>query len=138
MEVPKSILLIDDDNISNYLISLLLGSVDCKLPFFVAANVSEAIQYINSLKNSSRVLILLDIHMPVLDGFEFLTTLKEMRIIDVSLLEIVIISSSIAEKDLKKAKEIGVSKFLTKPLNKEDLQVIINDFQFSGNSTELT
>lgn len=137
MEGTKSILLIDDDNISNYIVSVLLNSMENKLPFFVANNATEAMKYVNQLNNTSRVLILLDIHMPVLDGFEILESLKKMEEIDDSLLDIVIISSSIAQKDLDKARKIGISKFLLKPIVKEDLQVIIDEFQMEGNSTKI-
>ncbi|MDQ3535589.1 MAG: response regulator [Bacteroidota bacterium] len=129
MTYSKSILLVDDDNISNFLVSLQLSTLENPLPFHIAINAEAAIKYLKSLDKASKVLILLDIHMPVLDGFEFLEHLENVLDIEKSLLDIVIISSSIVQKDFDKANEIGIHKFLLKPIKKENLQLIINEFE---------
>ncbi|MDQ3393091.1 MAG: response regulator [Bacteroidota bacterium] len=129
MKYLRSILLIDDDSISNYLVKIQLNSLKKQYPYQIASNVAEALTYLKTLSKSSKVLVLLDIHMPVLNGFEFLEHLKNNKEIDIDLLDIVIISSSIAQVDVDKAKSIGIHKFLVKPILLENLQEIINDFE---------
>ena len=64
-------------------------------------------------------LILLDIEMPRMDGFEFAKTIKA----DAKLahIPIIMITSRTAEKHRNRAKELGVNAYLGKPYQEEEL-----------------
>jgi chemosensory pili system protein ChpA (sensor histidine kinase/response regulator) len=64
-------------------------------------------------------IILLDIEMPRMDGFEFAKTIKA----DVKLahIPIIMITSRTAEKHRNRAKELGVNAYLGKPYQEEEL-----------------
>ncbi len=66
-------------------------------------------------------LILLDIHMPVLDGFGFLEELQNSADLNSAALRIVLLSSSTHALDVAKAKEYPVFDFIEKPLTLEKL-----------------
>jgi CheY-like chemotaxis protein len=74
-EGPGAILLVDDDPITNYMNARLLRSLRATAHIEVTTNGQEALAFLRSQSGQTihrPQLILLDINMPVLDGFEFL------------------------------------------------------------------
>ncbi len=122
----KAILLIDDDEVSNYLTSMIFKSLEHTPDYLIVKNGEEAISYLNYHKNLN-LLIILDIHMPVLDGFEFLEHLKEIIINNSHLLEVVLCSASFSPRDIEKAKHYEIVNYLSKPLTKEKLLPILQE-----------
>jgi two-component system, response regulator len=62
-------------------------------------------------------LILLDLKMPRLDGFEVLRWLRAHQQDDIAAIPVIIISSSDSKEDVKEAYKLGANFYLTKPLN---------------------
>jgi len=69
-------------------------------------------------KNSQIDLILLDLNMPKMNGFEFLKQLRAHT--DLKYLPTVVLTTSINRSDLKQAYSIGVAGYLVKPLKYDD------------------
>ncbi|CAN5193437.1 N/A [soil metagenome] len=116
----KNILLIDDDEVSNYLTGMIFKSLEKPPDYLVVKNGEEAIFYLNNRKKLN-LLIILDIHMPVLDGFEFLEQLKDITIKNSHLVEVILCSASFSPRDYDKAKEYEILDFISKPITKEKL-----------------
>ncbi len=72
-------------------------------------------------------LILLDIHLPKINGFEVFRQLQKTE--NTKNIPIVAISANAREKDIKKAKEMGFKGYLTKPLNVETLLETLNNYK---------
>jgi CheY-like chemotaxis protein len=77
MDKLKNILLVDDDEITNYINSDLLRTLDISENISIAANGKEALDYLNKAHSGEEgyiipELIFLDINMPVMNGFQFL------------------------------------------------------------------
>jgi CheY-like chemotaxis protein len=128
---PKySALLVDDDATCNFLTStLVIESDNFEMPI-VFSNPKLALEYIqqNCLLSSLQTfpqLILIDINMPQMDGFEFVQELKQMcpQLLDKSLL--CFLSSSTNTKDKLQAKNLGVECFYTKPLDDKHLNQLV-------------
>lgn len=67
-------------------------------------------------------LILLDLRLPKIDGFELLRRIRtEERTRDIP---VVVLSSSQQTKDIEQCQELGVTAFITKPLDTQKLGVI--------------
>jgi CheY-like chemotaxis protein len=67
-------------------------------------------------------LIVLDLRLPKIDGFEFLETIRfDQR---TQQIPVVILSSSRQEKDLERCQQLGVEAFITKPLDPDKIQII--------------
>lgn len=104
----KLVLIIEDDNFLQGLEAQKLKKEGYDV--LVAGNAQEAFDHMEKNKNID--LVLLDLMLPEVDGF---TVLKNIRN-DIHLKNVpVIIFSNLSEdKDIEKAKSIGVSEFLVK------------------------
>lgn len=113
-------MLVDDDKTSNFLNKKILSKffTDTHIYDFLVAE--EAIFF---LENSNTImdLILLDINMPDINGWELIDILKENSKINIP--PIVMLSSSVDEQDMQKSKSYDeVKGFITKPLKLENLE----------------
>jgi CheY-like chemotaxis protein len=118
------IYIIDDDVIFVKITTRLLQLSGICDNFLVFKNGQEALDYIKPRLLHSEPLadmILLDINMPVMDGWEFLDNLQKVPNSDK--LNINLISSSIDPLDIQKAESYDLIKnFLTKPISVDKLK----------------
>lgn len=125
MQQIRSVLVVDDDPASNFLTQLLLRKSGTVAHVAVAANGKEALDYVTEHrgKNGFPDLILLDINMPLMDGFEFLYHFQQLPYNHLT--RVVLLSSSVSSKDAQKAAKYQVKDFINKPLTKEKLALIM-------------
>ncbi len=131
MKSFDQILLVDDDPIVNFYNEDLITSLNICNQVLCFENGKLAIDYLssgnNSLANNElKCLLLLDINMPVMNGFEFLETYdtlpKENRV-DII---ICMLTTSLNKRDEERAQAFPyVSDYVSKPLNKEKMEEII-------------
>ncbi len=76
-------------------------------------------------KNPLPVLILLDLKMPRMNGFEFLRWLRNEP--DLKKIIVVILTSSSESPDINRAYELGANSYLVKPVRFEDLIRIVKE-----------
>ena len=115
MEEKKKILFVDDDAIQHAIAENILKD---EYKVFKAKSGSEALQYLYSSEFVPN-LILLDIMMPDMDGWEVFN-----RIRGISLLKkvpIAFLTALTESSDEKRAFEIGADDFIKKPYEKEEL-----------------
>lgn len=125
----KTTCIIDDDDIYIFGIKKLLQIRNLCEEIIVFNNGKEAIDYFNSNPDNLPNIILLDINMPVMNGWEFL---REYSKIEEKLKEntvVYMVSSSINPQDIDKAaKEPEVYKYLIKPINLDTLTQIFQTY----------
>lgn len=118
--------IIDDDPIARTLIRKGLERAMICDVIREFASAEEALVAIENGELLDSVLILLDINMPNLNGWEFIDRLREQRQSAFQKVRIFILSSSIAREDLKKAQTIPeIEAFLHKPLDVQKLNLAI-------------
>lgn len=105
----KNILIVEDDESSAYLLGEILKGTGAKIEYTTDGN--EAVEYIK--KNPGTDLILMDIHLPVKDGF---TATREIKALG-SKVVIIAQTAYAFSVDLHEAEKAGCDAFLTKPLN---------------------
>jgi CheY-like chemotaxis protein len=71
-------------------------------------------------------LILLDIHMPVIDGFEVLNALAKIKQTNLVLAKVVVLTASSHPDDIEEMKSLGVKHYLEKPVTEDNI------FTFDG------
>ena len=87
---------------------------------------SNSIEGLNFLKKNTIDVIFLDINMPVLNGWEFLDEYLLIRSMLPKTVVIYMVSSSVDEKDVLKAKNISaLSGYLVKPISSQNIMEVI-------------
>ena len=108
------ILIVDDVPINQLIVEKMLSRY--KIPVRKASNGVEALK---EIRHKMPDLVLLDIMMPVMDGFEVLKRLREAR--ETAQLRVVILSALNSNEDIVKGFQLGAHDFITKPVIMEKL-----------------
>lgn len=115
----KTIVLIDDEPVVNKVHQKLLNTHLPKVHTEIFTNAAEALIYIGQNQTE---LIILDINMPGINGWQFLDALRERRINS----DVIIVTSSIDPDEKRKAFNYeNVKHFLIKPLTSEQISRLI-------------
>lgn len=113
-------ILIAEDNIINQKVLLgLLG--DSGIELVLANNGKEALDILENDKNFT--LILMDAHMPILDGFEATRKIRENP--EYNHIAIVALSGDTSDSDIKKMLNAGMDEHLEKPLRMDALYDVL-------------
>lgn len=128
MKRIKTILLVDDDATSMFIIKTTLHHMNVADQLREAYDGQQAINYLvthqhilldNPQESYIPLFILLDLNMPIMNGFEFLYEFTTRHKKLAEQIPICILSSSAASKDIEQAQAYPIAGFITKPLRKE-------------------
>ncbi len=130
------ILLVDDDDTTNFLNKRLLEDMGVAKEIVVAQNGKDAINYLEAScrGNEGSVtkcpdLIFLDIKMPVMDGFSFLEEYQRRNLDEQDHVIIMMLTSSASFYDLERLKNYKkVKKHYSKTLTRHDVQEVLDTF----------
>jgi len=114
-----NVLLVDDDEIFNFLGKKILQRINFVNEVDTALNGKEAIRLFEEFFIGSKPLpdyILLDVNMPIMNGFEFLDAFSKLTLPQKEKIKIVMVSSSQDPFDMQRAKALGAKDYLIKPL----------------------
>ena len=129
MQQPFHLCIVDDDDIYRFTIiqSAKFSKIEHKTSVF--PNGEEAINFIKENQDTPDALpnlILLDIDMPIMDGFQFLKAYREIETNLSKKIAIYMVSSSVDPEDIERANGYtAVIDYLSKPLKSEKLKAII-------------
>ena len=111
--VQGRILVVEDDQASQYVAQTLLDSLKC--PARVAANGAEALEL---LRTEEFDLVLMDCEMPELDGYE---TTRRARMLLANHIPIIAMTASTMASDRRRCFDAGMDDILPKPFGKSPL-----------------
>ncbi|HLO59997.1 MAG TPA: response regulator [Bacteroidales bacterium] len=123
---PCTILLADDEVYNHLLVQELLLKMNIKV--IRAMDGSEAVEICKARTDLS--LVLMDIKMPVMDGYEATGIIKQIR----PDLTIIALTAYSTDADIEKAKSSGCDDFISKPFNHEQLLSTIKLYLRKKNS----
>ncbi|MEQ3661498.1 MAG: response regulator, partial [Flavobacterium sp.] len=122
-KIPKSlgnevvILVAEDDNINYLLIEKIIKGIDCNI-----IRALDGLEAVDFCKNNKEIdLVLMDIRMPNLDGYE---AFKQIRTFNKNI-PIIAQTSYSFQEELDKIKELGFNGFISKPIDKNILYDLI-------------
>ena len=132
----SSILLIDDDEISNLFNKIFIGKLNIEVTVDIVFNGAEAIDFLKDLIASEKhvnfkpCLILLDIRMPIMDGWAFLEAYDNLLDEEAkNNIVIVMLTTSEYEGDTIRAmNNPNIKAILEKPLSEKKFKTIIEKF----------
>jgi two-component system chemotaxis sensor kinase CheA len=107
----KSVLIVDDEDMNIFALSSYLETQNIKVS--VAKNGEDAIRLL--LRGTKPDIILLDMMMPVMDGYETLKILKETG--SLSRIPVIAVTAQAMKGDREKCLQAGAWDYLSKPLN---------------------
>ena len=129
MKPSDKICLIDDDEIYLFLMKKSFSAMGVNNDVLSFLNGADALEELIKLKNNHEALpsiIFLDINMPIMDGWEFLTEFRKVNANIIHEISVYIVSSSIASEDIEKSKTFPeIVEYLTKPVEIETLASIL-------------
>lgn len=127
MTTFQKVMVIDDNPVDLYIAKKILEKTSFADEILAYNSAIDALQYLRN-NNGEQALpdvILVDIYMPEMSGFEFMEAYRDLPAELKRHCKVYIISSSIDSKDIRRANEDeNVVAFQEKPLSKEFLNAI--------------
>ncbi len=111
------ILIVEDDDISQFLINKMM--TDLGYHTFIVSNGIEALEVLETEKFD---LILMDIEMPIISGFETTRRIRNSNITEMSQIPIIGISANPLENDAEPFIEKGMNDYISKPIHELELK----------------
>ena len=108
------VLLVEDSKT----IQLILRSLLEQLGIVDVDTASDGEEGLRKLEAEQFDLVLLDLHLPVIDGFGVLESMKEKGIEAL----VIVVSSDSDYRQIMKTKELGAFGYITKPFNRQALE----------------
>ena len=120
-------LLVDDDRINNFLNQRLLEGLNITEKLLTALNGKEALSLFEKECQEAKcpALILLDVNMPVMNGFEFLEAYDQLQFTPKEPVIIIMLTTSLHPRDVERVQQLGIAGFLNKPLTKDKVNDIL-------------
>lgn len=111
------ILIVEDDDISQFLINKMTS--DLGYHTFIVSNGIEALEL---LESELFDLILMDIEMPVINGFETTRRIRSSNITQLSNIPIIGISANPLDNDIQPFLDRGMNDYISKPIHELELK----------------
>jgi CheY-like chemotaxis protein len=124
--IQKTFLIIDDSYIDRLVSGMLVKRTFNVHDVHEVPGGNEALEFLRTRNIGGKLIILLDIMMPRMNGFEFLDEFEKLEEDVKSRVDIVILSSTFDDNDLKRGNSHpSVKKMLSKPLSANELRELV-------------
>ena len=121
-----NVLVFEDNPLNQWLIKKRLTSWGCT--FFVTENAVEGLQI---LEDELIDVVFMDLHMPVVDGYEITRRIRTNQQQRISQVPVVALTADFSVKDKEKASKDGINDFILKPYTPEELLDKLIQYGFS-------
>ena len=119
----KTVLLVEDNNINAMTIRLMLNKQKIKVDWVVNGALA-----LENMKNKKYDLVLMDLDMPVVNGYEATRLIRSNNNLATRATPIVAIASSAYVEEVEKSLAAGMDDHLVKPLDQKQLEYVLNRY----------
>jgi len=123
----KTVLIVEDEATHINLFERNIRRIrDIAVDVLTANNGEEAMEHVNAHfaePDAARLLMLLDLNMPIMDGFAVMEHLNSQAYRQQ--VEVVVLSTSDENEDTARAQDLGCDRYLVKPISAGDLRTLI-------------
>jgi len=124
--VPKGLILVVEDNqVNQRIMNHLLVSLG--FPNILAENGQQAVELFR-LHKKELIMVLMDIHMPVMDGLTATGKIRDLEATEDRRIPIIAVTAGVVETEVHTLKEAGLDGYLPKPVKREQLLKFISQF----------
>ena len=118
-ETDRAIIIDDEESVCETL-ELFLSNMGFFEEIVISMDGNEALK---KLTNQNYSIVLLDLNMPGINGFEVIDKLKEEHKADDTFIQrVIIVSGGLGIDNIEKAKSLGVKHFLAKPFDQREFR----------------
>jgi signal transduction histidine kinase/ActR/RegA family two-component response regulator len=121
---PKRLLLVEDNALNQEIASEILS--DYGFLIEIANDGSEAVEKMQSANPGDYDIILMDIQMPVMNGYEATKKIRMLENPRLASIPIIAMTANAFEEDKKKAFHAGMNDFISKPIDVDHLLGVIS------------
>jgi len=127
--LPINLLVVEDNKINQMVMRKVLKTFN-HISFTIANNGQEAL---NSLQENVYDVVLMDLHMPIMDGFEATRIIRSGELgPQVEKIPIIAVTADTMQKTKKQDMDLGMNGYMSKPINKELLLQKIESCRSEG------
>jgi CheY-like chemotaxis protein len=131
-EARQRFIAVDDDPVNNLICKLTIEMVAERPEIHTFTDAAQCFDWIHTTyamqHDQTQTILLLDINMPVMSGWEFLERFDNLNEDVKRLFKIFILSSSVDERDKQRSyANKNVNAFMVKPLVKDNVVTILTD-----------
>jgi len=130
MDKKLKIILIDDDEPTNFLNEIIIRDMNVSHTILSFESAKLALHYFlnNSGEEEAADLILLDLNMPAMNGWEFLNKYSDLPAEKKAKVIVTLTTSFNPDDELRSKNSPDVNEFLKKPLTEQALNMIISKY----------
>ena len=122
----KVLAAVDNEINAEILVELLeMEGVECE----IACNGKEALEKFESSKPKQYDVIFMDVQMPVMNGYEATTAIRDCKHPMAKSIPIIAMTANAFEDDVRQALDSGMNAHIAKPIDMDKLKVIINNLR---------
>jgi CheY-like chemotaxis protein len=139
MKKVKKILLVDDDRANNYINEQLLKNLHIAESIHVETNGEKALAHLltncetHAAHGICPELVILDHHMPVMDGLELMHILNERGFIDKHAIVFILLGINSTKEHIAEFQKLGIQEYTQKPLSEQKVMDAYHKY-FAGDT----
>lgn len=115
MRNSKPILLVEDDDVDAMTTQRALNDIKVTNELVHKVDGEDGLAHLQNEDNQKPCVILLDLNMPRMNGFEFMKNVKADK--DLKKIPVIVLTTSDADRNIVDSFDLGIAGYITKPVN---------------------